>query len=489
MAVYLPAGCLFVLLATMNAAGYRYAASDQAFYIPAIVRHLDASVFPADAPLIDAQAKLTLIDELAAGAVRLTGLSLQHLFLALYIVTLIVFAAAAVRIGSRLYRSGWAVAALGAALTLRHAIAKTGANTLEGYFHPRQLAFALGLWAVASFLDRRDRLVVVFLIAAAAIHPTTALWFFVWLGVAAYLGRPSWRRPLLAAAALGVLGVGLALWRGPLAGRLAIMDSAWLAAIGEKDLFPFAWPADAWLTNLIPVPILLWCWAARRRAGLTIPGESPLVLGAMALPVLFLCSLPFNAARIALAVQLQTGRVFWLLDVLATIYLVWWLAEATAEAAQRWRRPAIVAGLLLAASVLRGGYTTWVQFPDRRLFAIDLQHDDWREAMAFARTTDPRSRWLADPIHAAHYGASLRAAGHRDVLLEALKDRAIAMYDRAMALEVADRMRALEDTPWDTPEGARALARRFALDYLVIDRQLELPVVYRSGALSIYKLR
>jgi hypothetical protein len=32
-----------------------------------------------------------------------------------------------------------------AALTLRHAIAETGTNTLEGYLHPRQLAFAFGV--------------------------------------------------------------------------------------------------------------------------------------------------------------------------------------------------------------------------------------------------------------------------------------------------------------------------------------------------------
>ena len=79
-----------------------------------------------------------------------------------------------IRIGARLYRTGWAVVALGAALTLRHAIAKTGANTLEGYFHPRQLAFALGLWAVAMFLERRGRLTLIFAAASAAIHPTTA---------------------------------------------------------------------------------------------------------------------------------------------------------------------------------------------------------------------------------------------------------------------------------------------------------------------------
>jgi hypothetical protein len=473
----------------MNAAGYRYAASDQAFYIPAIVRHLDASVFGADASLIDSQAKLTVIDELAAGVVRITGVSLQHLFLALYIGTLIVFAGAGVRIAARLYRTGWAVAALGAALTLRHAIAKTGANTLEGYFHPRQLAFALGLWAVAFLLDRRDRLIPIVLVAAAAIHPTTALWFMVWVGAAAYLGRPSWRRGLLAAAVLGALAAGLSLWRGPLAGHLAIMDGEWLAAIGEKDLFPLAWPADAWVTNLVTVPIVLAGWAARRRAGLTLPGESAVALGAMALPLLFVCSLPFNAARVALAVQLQAGRVFWLLDVLATIYLVWWLAEGTAPAPQRSRRPALVAVLLLAASLVRGAYTSLIQFPERRLFAMDVQHEDWRNAMAFARTTDPRSGWLADPIHAAKYGSSVRAAGHRAVLLEALKDRAIAMYDRPIAMQIAERMRALEQTPWDTPAGARSLAQRFALDYLVIDRELTLPLAYRSGALFVYKLR
>jgi hypothetical protein len=109
--------------------------------------------------------------------------------------------------------------------------------------------------------------------------------------------------------------------------------------------------------------------------------------------------------------------------------------------------------------------------------------------MAWARTTDPSAGWLADPIHAALYGSSVRAAGHRDVLLERVKDRAIAMYDRSAALRVADRERALAVLPWDTADGARALARRYGLDYLVIDRELDLPLAHRSGALFIYRLR
>jgi len=43
----------FVLLCTMNAAGYRYGASDQALYIPAVLRHVDPALFPRDARLID----------------------------------------------------------------------------------------------------------------------------------------------------------------------------------------------------------------------------------------------------------------------------------------------------------------------------------------------------------------------------------------------------------------------------------------------------
>ncbi len=478
----------FVLLATMNAAGYRYAASDQAFYIPAVVRHLEPSAFLRDAAMIDSQARLTLVDDIVAGSARVTGLSLQHLFLGLYLATLGLLLAAAIQIGSRLYRTGWAVVALGAALTLRHAIAKTGANTLEGYFHPRQLAFAAGLWAVSAFLSRRDWISLGLLALSAALHPTTALWFMVWLAAAAFLDRPAWRARLVTAAMLALVAGGWALWRGPLAGHLTIMDAEWLAAIGDKDLFPLAWPADVWVTNLVAVPIIALCWNARRRAGLTVPGESPLAVGALALVLLFVCWLPLNAAHLARAVQLQVSRVFWLLDVLATIYLVWALAEWTGVPATS-RRAATVVALLLAASLMRGVYTCFVQFPDRRIFAVDVQHPDWRATMAFARTTEPGSGWLADPIHAAKYGSSLRAAGHRDVLVEALKDRAIAMYDRTVAMQVGERLHALEEQAWDTPAGARALAQRFSLDYLVVDHEVDLPLVRRSGSLFVYKLR
>ena len=474
----------------MNAAGYRYAASDQAFYIPAVLRHLDPALFPRDAALIDSQARIVTVDEVLAAGVRVTGVPLPQVFLFMYVTTLVVLYAGVAWVGSRLYRTRWAVVALTAALTLRHAIAKTGANTLESYFHPRELAFGLGLLSIGAFLDRRWVLIAPLLVAAVLLHPTTAVWFGAWLAIAGWARAPRYRGPIaVAAIALAVAAAALLLW-GPLAGRLIVMDAEWLAAIGPKDLFPLDWPLNVWFTNLVALPVIAFVWRRRRAAGVLIPGETALVIGAFGLAALFVAWLPFNVTHVAIAVQVQLSRVFWLLDVWGTVYLVWWLAEgAWGARGAEGARAAIVAAALLLFSFARGGYASFIEFPNRPLFAVDIAHDDWREAMAFARSTNPSSGWLADPIHAAKYGSSLRAAGHRDVLIESIKDHAIAIYDRPMAMRVADRERALSVLAWDTPDGARALARRYGLDYLVVDHPVELPLVRQAGSLFIYQLR
>jgi hypothetical protein len=471
----------------MNAAGYRYAASDQAFYIPAVLRRLDPRLFPRDGALIDAQAHLIAIDKIMAAVVRMSGASLPQVCLAAYVLTLLLLYAAATRLGARFYQTQWAIVALAAAMTLRHAIAKTGVNTLEPYFHPRELAFAFGLLAVDAFFDRGWVRITALLAGAAFIHPTTALWFGVWLTIAAWT-RATEHRSLAAVGILfGTAAAAALLFAGPLAGRMMRMDADWLAAIGPKDLFPLQWPLNVWITNLLPLPIIAVGWSRRRTAGVAIPGETALVVGALGLFALFLCWLPFDAAHVAIAVQLQLGRVFWLLDVLATVYLIGLLAEGSPVV--RRGRPALVAAMIILLSLTRGVYSRFVEFPDRPLFAIDIQHADWRDAMAFARQTEPASGWLADPLHAAKYGSSLRAAGHRDVLIEAIKDRAIAIYDRPMAMRVAERERALAVLAWDTPDGARALGRRYGLDYLVVDHPLELPLAHQSGSLYVYRLR
>jgi hypothetical protein len=109
--------------------------------------------------------------------------------------------------------------------------------------------------------------------------------------------------------------------------------------------------------------------------------------------------------------------------------------------------------------------------------------------MAWAQTTPEGSGWMADPMHAVKYGTSVRVAGQRDVFVEAVKDAAIGMYERSIAIRTRDRLVDLGDFTGLTPERARALAAQYGLDYLVAEQPLDLPVAFQSGALKVYRLR
>jgi hypothetical protein len=474
----------FVLLATANSAGYRYGASDLAFYGPAVMRQLDPDLFPNDRPILDAQAQLTFMDETVAAIARITTTDLPALFLGLYLTTLVLLATGTAAIGASLYRSRWAVAALLAACTLRHAIAKSGTNSLEGYFHPRQLAFAFGVIAVAAFLRGRPVFSVLGLLAAGSLHPTTTLWFTVWLSVATMATVRS-RWPV--AIAIGVVAVvaGWTFTLGPLAGRLTLMDAEWLEALSDKEyLFPLRWPLSAWIANLAYVPIIVLIYLWRERSGMAGDRERGLVIGCLSLLGVFAVALALNAARVALAIQLQPARIFWMLDFVATIYVVWALAEGAAASPVR---PVIAAATIGLLAVARGGYVMRVEFPNRPLFEAGVP-GDWGRVAAWARTTPKTSGWIADPVHAARYGTSLRMAAARDVFVEGTKDAAIGMYDRTIAFRTRDRLREIADFPAMSVDTIQRLGSRYGLTYVVSEHALALPLAFEAGAIRVYRI-
>jgi hypothetical protein len=480
----------FVLLATANSAGYRYGASDLAFYGAAVMRQLDPELFPRDRPVLDAQANLTFMDETVAAVARRTTTHLPSLFLALYVATLVLLAGAVTAIGMALYRQWWTVLALLAAFTIRHAITKSGTNSLEGYFHPRQLAFAFGLIAIATFLRGRPLLAALALVGAGSLHPTTTLWFAVWLGVASFAtARVRW--PFVAAgAALGLVG-WWAFAFGPLAGRLTLMDPEWLDALAGKDyLFPLRWPLAAWLANLAYVPIIVLAYRRRAASGLASRAERGMVIGCLALVAVFFVALVLNASRVALAIQLQPARIFWMLDFTATVYLVWALAEGLPDsrfAQRRMIRPAMVAGILALLAVIRGTYVMRVEFPDRPLFETAVP-GDWGRIAAWVQSTPKDTGWLADPMHAVHYGTSLRLAGARDVFVEGTKDAAIGMYDRTIAFRTRDRLRELSDFSALSLEQIQGLGHRHTLGYFISEQQYPLPLAFEAGSIRIYRI-
>jgi hypothetical protein len=484
---------LFAVLVTANGAGYRYGVSDQAFYIPAIHLAQDPSLFPRDRVLLAPQARLTVLDEAMAWMGGVSGLSLEWMFFLGYLLTAAVFGGGVALIGSRLYVSPWSTAALLMALTLRHRIARTGVNTYESGFHPRVLTFAIGLVAAGLYLRGRRALAVGLALVACLVHPTTGAWFVIWMTAAAAIEAwpsPTGRRLVVGAALLGaVAGVGL-IASGVIAERLAVMDAAWLAAFESRDyLFPSDdWKIGTWLTHLLPPVVIVATWQWRQRLGLTSRHERAVVLGCLALLVVFLASVPLVDARIALAVQLQTSRVLWQLELLATAYLVWAIAEAPWSRVLPARRAMAATALLTAIAAARGYYILRVEH-DNRLLAVHLPASDWQRMGGWiASNTSPQAHVLADPDHVWSAGGSLRVIARRDVLLEGVKDAAIAIYSRDSALRVTERRRAIGDFNALTEARATALAGGYAIDYLLTEHSLQLPLVHTEGRLKLYRL-
>lgn len=482
---------IFLVLATLNSGGYRYGASDQAFYIPAILGQLEPSLFPFDRELIGPQARYFFVDEIVAGLVARTGWPIETWFAAGYVLSLLMLYAGLWQLGQRVFRNEYATWALLAAETLRHRITKTGVNTLEGYFHPRVLVFAVGVWAMARYLRGQPILALVAVLLAGLLHPTTAAFFIVFLVPAILVTEPHLRRVLSTAVTVSLVLFAWLLLAGPLREGLIPMDAPWRALLSSKDyLFPGQdWRLAAWLVNLGTGVLASGTLAWRVAQGRSTPREEGLLAGAVVLMLGFLVTLPAVSAGWAFFVQLQISRVFWILDLLASVALLWLVIDGLRPpATTRPRVAAALAVTLIAAALARGGWVAFVEHRDRPFVLLSLPTDDWTGVIAWARRQPVGTHLLADPGHAWRYGTPLRYSG-RDVFLEEVKDTAMAIYSRDSARRVIERQVALGDFDSLDADTARTLARRFRLDYLVIERDLPLPMAERIGRFRVYSLR
>jgi hypothetical protein len=426
-------------------------------------------------------------DDAIAAFVRATGISVETVFFAGYVTGLALLFGAIVAIGRTMYQTWWTVAMLGALMTLRHRITQTGANSLESYFQPRMVAFALGAWAIAWYLRGRGTPALALVAVAFAIHPTTAMWFAVLIGVALLVTERAWRIPLAAVALAGGAGVVWSVTIGPLRGHLARMDPLWASALAGKDyIFPSDWNASFWLVNLTYLGVALAIYRLRRHRGVAVPREIGVLAGGAALVVVFLISWPLMVSGVALALQLQTSRVFWVLDFVAAMYLAWLFAESPKSLSLRRAAVAIA----IAAAIGRGMFVWGTEHAGNRIVQMRFSQDNWTDVMKWiAHNTPSHTHVLADPGHAWKYGTSVRVSGERDVYLEEVKDLALALYSRDVAVEALRRIGDVRGFESFTPDELRVLAARYDLDYVVAERQVDLPVVYRNAQFRVYALK
>jgi hypothetical protein len=351
------------------------------------------------------------------------------------------------------------------------------------------LAFAIGLWAVVSVARGRTWRALVLVAAAFIVHPTTALWFGVWVGVAGLVADRA-RRPVLAAgAAAAALLTAWAIGVGPLHAQAVVMDADWLGVVGSKDyLFPDEWSVSSWGMAAAYVAAVAGPFLWRRAGGRLAARETAVIAGLGALLAVFVLTLPATAARVALAVQFQVSRIFWMFDLLGTIYLAGLIVDGPTAKGATSKVARAVALTLVVAATARGAYVKWVEHPERPLARASLPADEWQQALGWLAGTPTGSLVIADPGHAWRFGTSVRVGASRDVLLEEVKDTAMSMYSRRVAMHVLERIRAIGDFASLTDAQIAALASRYGASFLVDERPRTLPVAYRNGRFTVYRL-
>jgi hypothetical protein len=148
----------------------------------------------------------------------------------------------------------------------------------------------------------------------------------------------------------------------------------------------------------------------------------------------------------------------------------------------------LAVAVLAAASLGRGAYLLSL---DRQLFTVDFPRTPWIEAMTWLKNRPGPWHVLADPGHAWKYGVSVRLAAEKDTLVESGKDSALAIYDRPLAMQVAERVDAVRDFDDLNAPDLHRLAARFGLDVVVLEttRSVDLPELYRNRQFVIYQLQ
>jgi len=202
----------------------------------------------------------------------------------------------------------------------------------------------------------------------------------------------------------------------------------------------------------------------------------------------FIVSVPLTAGHVALAVQAQVTRVLWVLDSIACAYAAWWLLDDAGGRRSTFR--GLTVAVVVAVAAARGYYVL-VLDAERPLVARTLPADDWTAAMTFLRTRPVTTLVLADPEHAWMYGSSVRVAASRDTVLEQIKDSAMAIYDRPMAMRIGERAQALQGFGNFTEAQFVAAGAHYDADVLVTEnnRRLSLPVLYENARFVLYSLR
>jgi hypothetical protein len=404
--------------------GYHYCIEDMAHYLPAIKKLLDPALYPYDANFFLLFIQGTIFHSAVAESARLTHLPLEWVIFIWHVASIFLVLLGCLMVSRRCFRepaAQWSAVALVAAL-LTLPVAGTALFVIDQHLHPRTIATAFLLFALAATLDRRP-LALLWLFLAGLFHPTMAMYGAV------HLAFQAWVSPLPQSAALL-----------PATPLTASANSIWHAVLARRRYpYPFLWTWYEWLGALAPIAILFsYARIGRKNDSPMMAHVSRRLAEATAFGVLvavIATSLPGSLARFE---PMRILHLTYLLFILLTGGLLG--RYVLRSHALRWAIlfVPLCAGMFYAQRVEFAG-NAHVAWPGR------AATNPWVEAFDWVRQHTPRNALFAlDPRYMERPGEGFqgfRGLAERSMLADGTKDPPVAFPDLAYQwkLEVAGR--------------------------------------------------
>jgi hypothetical protein len=466
--------------------GYHLGVDDAAIYVPAIKRVADPGLYPFGAEFFLSHAHLSLLAELVGGSARLSRLPVDVVIFAWHVVSVFLLLLAAWQLLGCCFESRparWGGVALLAA-TLSVPVAGTGLAIMDPYLTARSLSTPATLFAVACYLSKRPRLALVWLAAAAVLHPQMAVYGALFIGCLAVAVPPQAARPAPAPAFRSIIALPFVFDFSPVTG------AARECLLSRTFFFVSAWAWYEWIGVFAPLALLWWLSRVNPRG--TLPGFRR-VAGRL---VPF--GLMFTAAFLILAIpalegytRLQPMRSFQLLYVLLFILLGGLIGEyALGRSVWRWAALFVPLGLgmaLMQESVYPA--SRHVEWPGAK------DGNSWMSAFFWIRQHTPKDAVFAtDPNYMARPGEDahgFRAVAERSVLADSVKDSgAVSLFPR-LAAEWQNQVSAGRGLDHFGPADFARLARQYPVTWILTAQPAPPGLVcpYANSELAVCRLQ
>ncbi len=462
--------------------GYHPGAEDDGVYLPAIKHDLNPALYPHDSDFFTLQLQATVFDRLVAGTIRLSHLPLAVVVLAWHFLVIFMILWGCWRIGCHCFPewpARWAaVSTVAALLTLP--VAGTALYLVDQNLHPRALATAAILAAIAAAVERRFWMVAILLAAACAIHPIMASF-----GVS-YCIFILWKPASQPETALAAVAYAL-----PLSWIFEPTSPAWQQAARTRDYFYLsAWHWYEWVGVFAPL-LLLW-WFSR----LARTGNLPILARLSSRLVFYGMFQLVVALIIVLPPQFDRLKPFQPMRYLHLLYLLMFLF-AGGLVGQRFLRTSWVRWVALFVPLCAGMFLAQrATFPSSN--HIDwpgaTPRNQWLQAFLWVRQNTPQDSFFAlGPNYLQSPGEdaySFRAWAERSVLADIGKDASVATQVPRLAPRWQQEVRA--QTGWEHFQKAdfEALRSQFGVTWVIIERSHgpALPCPYQNAIVMVCRI-